>query len=85
MSSTKRVNVAATATTKAELPVSGPMLLGVVHRASGDIALVRRADRRIVRVSTGDRLDGLTVTAIGDAALHLSGAGRQTVLTIPGG
>jgi hypothetical protein len=85
MNRNTRVDVAATATTKAELPLSGPMLLGVFERPSGDIALVRRADRRVIRVKPGDSLDGMTVTAIGGAALHLAGGGREEVLTIPGG
>lgn len=60
-------------------------LLGTVTRPDTRIALVRHPSGRITRLSLGDRLDGNTVTAIGDGELHLTRNGKTTTLSLPKG
>jgi len=59
-------------------------LIGVTGTPSDRRALVRLPSGRFVRVGVGDRLDGGTVAAIGEASLQYVRNGRNVTLEIPG-
>lgn len=71
------------ATTKAALPLDQTALVGTLIRPDNRIALVRHPGGRIERLSVGDRLNGGTVTAIGEGELHLATAGKAVVYRLP--
>lgn len=77
--------VAAQATTAADTPLGGLVLLGVFQRPKGNEALVRSRGDKITRVTVGDKLDGATVVAIGADTLQLARGSDSEMLKIPGG
>ncbi len=60
-------------------------LIGVYGRPSSRYALVRLGNGRYQRVTTGDSLDGGSVTAIGESALNYVKRGRTIRLEVPSG
>lgn len=67
----------------AQSRVSDLMLLGTVTTPDGALALLRQ-DGEVLRVTVGDTVDALTVTAIADDTIYLAQGAQQTVLHIPG-
>ncbi len=59
-------------------------LLGVVAGPDGRTALLRLSDGSVRRVRVGDRIDGMTVAAVSDASVQLTGGEGRRVLTLPG-
>lgn len=59
-------------------------LIGVFGTPGDRRALVRLSGGRVVRVSVGDRLDGGTISAIGETELRYSSGGSNRVLRIGG-
>ena len=66
----------------AQSVVSDLMLLGTVITPDGTLALLRQ-DGDVLRVTVGDTVNALTVTAIAEDAIYLALGGQQTVLHIP--
>ncbi len=58
-------------------------LVGLFGSSEHRRAIVRMPNGRMEKVSTGDRLDGQQVAAIGKDSLRLSGNGRDLVLKMP--
>jgi hypothetical protein len=85
MSHDEDPTAAAAATSHAGLSATGPQLIGTFHLQSGPRALVRLPGGRVRTLVPGSRLDGATVTAIGDTAIYLSRNGVETVLSLPAG
>jgi hypothetical protein len=75
--------LADTATQHVDLPASGPLLLGLFHRADGAIALIRDDSGRTLFVAPGTRIGDAVVTAIGETALFLARDGEEQVLSLP--
>lgn len=68
------------------LPLDRLTLIGIFAKPGGNSALLRPEDGNIVSVAVGDRTLGLTITAIGDDAVHLVDAtGTPHVMQIPAG
>ncbi len=78
-------NVAETATSSANLPISGPILLGVFGNEQAPEALVRLPGGRLDTVSLGDRVSGREVVAIDETRIALARNGKATWLELPGG
>ncbi|MEB8386064.1 hypothetical protein OO012_02390 [Rhodobacteraceae bacterium KMM 6894] len=62
---------------------AGLMLLGTVSTPDGTRALLLQGDD-VMRVTVGDTVNALTVTAIGQGEIYLARGAEQTVLHIPG-
>lgn len=58
-------------------------LVGLFGSSKHRRAIVRLPNGRMAKVSTGDRLEGQQVAAIGDDSLRLSGGSRDLVLKMP--
>lgn len=76
------------ATAKATLPAAldthALSVIGVMVSNSGLAAFLRSSDGKIARVSPGDVVFGMTVTAIRDAQVMLTdSAGRTQALQLP--
>jgi hypothetical protein len=68
---------------RAQSTPSNLMLIGTVSTPDGARALLRQGTD-VLRVTVGDTVDALTVTAIAEGAIHLARGSEQTVLHIPG-
>ena len=74
---------AATKSVDAALPAAAFKLVGTVMAANGagSFAMVRRtADSQLVQLRAGDRVDGLTVSAIGADSVVLAGPAHSIVI-----
>lgn len=77
-------NVAKLATRQTALPGRTPILIGTFGLEQTMQALLRLPSGRMARVSPGDRVDGLRVTAIGPGMLRGERRGQPMTLTVPG-
>lgn len=77
-------SVADIATQSATLPGRTPILIGTFGATDGPEALLRLPSGRVARVSPGDRVAGLRITAIGQGMLQGERRGRMMTLTMPG-
>ena len=75
--------VATAATSHADLSAPPPILIGLIHRPDGALAMIRDARGRILTVAPGVRIGDALVLAIGETGLHLLQNGEERVLTIP--
>jgi CelD/BcsL family acetyltransferase involved in cellulose biosynthesis len=74
----------AQATLPAALDTHALSVIGVMVSNNGLAAFLRSSDGEIARVSPGDVVYGMTVTAIGDAQVMLTdSAGRTQALQLP--
>lgn len=80
-----RANVAKEATVKNVINLGKINLIGVYGTQSNRYALVRQPNGRIVRVSTGDTLDGGRVAAVTDDEVRYEKRGKLVVLAMPRG
>lgn len=78
-------NVADEATQTAQLTLSRVMLIGTAGADQAMSALVRLSGGRIVKVATGDRVDGGQVQFVQPGRMGLMRRGRVETLTLPGG
>ncbi|MFD1509321.1 pilus assembly protein PilZ [Lacimonas salitolerans] len=77
-------NVTDLATRQAALPGRTPILIGTFGAAEALHALLRLPSGQVARVSPGDQVDGLHVTAIAPGMLQGERRGRPMTLTMPG-
>ncbi|APX25134.1 MULTISPECIES: amidophosphoribosyltransferase [Salipiger] len=75
--------VAATATKRADIPRSGPVLLGIFGRDSAPRALVRLPGGRTASVRVGDRVGNRRVVAIDETRIALARNGKGYWLDLP--
>ncbi|MET4100704.1 hypothetical protein ABIE58_000115 [Roseovarius sp. MBR-78] len=73
----------AAATQQGALPAGRLSLLGTLHGPQSARALMRDGGR-VASVTTGDRIDGATVAAIGEGVVILARNGRAERLALPG-
>ena len=66
------------------LPRRGIVLLGTFVKPDGPYALIRAGDGRIARVSPGDRIGGLRITAIEPGLVHINRNDRPGRLRMAG-
>ncbi len=78
-------SVAKQATLRNAINLRQVNLIGVYGKPSSRRALVRLSNGRYQKVKVGDRIDGGTVAAIGDAELRYTKSGRNVTLTMPQG
>ena len=78
-------SVAKQATVRNAINLRQVNLIGVYGKPSSRRALVRLSNGRYQKVKVGDRIDGGTVAAIGDAELRYTKSGRNVTLTMPQG
>ncbi len=74
----------AAATQKNALPRRGIVLLGTFVKPDGPYALIRASDGRVTRVSPGDSIGGLHITAIEAGLIHINRNNRPGRLRIAG-
>jgi len=74
----------AAATQKNALPRRGIVLLGTFVKPDGPYALIRAGNGRIARVSPGDSVGGLRITAIEPGLVHTNRNNRPGRLRIAG-
>ena len=72
------------ATLAEAIPLDETALIGLFNSPDGGSALVRLRTGRIVRVATGETVDGGRVVAINEDGLRLQRGDDQVVLTMPG-
>ncbi|MBC7132860.1 MAG: hypothetical protein H5U16_07105 [Roseovarius sp.] len=75
----------AAATTTADLPRRGPVLLGTMHGPESARALLRLANGEIRTVETGARIGTARLVAIGEGVVILDDRGRAERLEMPRG
>lgn len=78
-------NVAKIATTRADIPRSGPMLIGVFGKEDSPKALIRLPSGKVHEVTRGDRLGTDMVLAIAADEVILKGGSATTRLSLPRG
>ena len=78
---TTNARVAQYATKQAKL--DSTTLIGIFGSSNRPGALVRESNGRVTRVAVGDRIDGATVSAIGETRLVLSRRRTTKVLELP--
>jgi hypothetical protein len=83
MPSRTNARVASAATAHADLSSRPPILIGLIHRPYGSLAMIRDAAGRVLTVAPGVRIGDALVTAIGETGLHLEENGEERVLSIP--
>ena len=72
------------ATLPEALDVSALSVIGLLEAHDGAVALLRSSDGQVARVTTGDAVFGMTITAIGDAQILLTDRwGRTQSLKLP--
>jgi hypothetical protein len=81
---TAAASAARAATIRGAAPGRQTSLLGVIAGPNGRVALLRTPDGQVRRMRVGDRIEGMTVSAVGDSSVQLQGGGARTVLTVPG-
>ena len=74
----------ADATVPEALPLDRTALIGLFHGPDGSSALLRLRSGSVVKVGTGETVDGGRVTAINQDGLRLRKGDEEIVLTIPG-
>ena len=72
------------ATLAQAIPLDETALVGLFNSPDGGSALVRLRSGRIVRVATGETVDGGRVVAINEDGLRLQRGDRQVLLSMPG-
>lgn len=80
-----RASVAQQATMVSALDLGRMNLIGISGASSNRAALIRQSNGRIARVKVGDRVDGGTVAAITENAVHYQKGGRMLALEMPRG
>ena len=79
------VSVARRATIENVFDMRNLALVGIYGSTNDRRALLRLANGRYVKVKTGDRVDGGTITAINASSVTYRKGGRNTALQMPGG
>lgn len=76
-------SAARAATIRGAAPARQTSLLGVIAGPNGRVALLRSSTGEVRRMKVGDRIEGMTVAAVGDSSVQLQGGDGRTVLTVP--
>ncbi|WP_136682584.1 hypothetical protein [Falsirhodobacter xinxiangensis] len=80
-----RASVAQQATMVSALDLGRMNVIGISGTSSNRAALIRQSNGRVSRVRVGDRVDGGTVAAITENAVHYQKGGRMLALEMPRG
>ncbi|TRW98332.1 hypothetical protein FNJ84_06015 [Paracoccus sp. M683] len=79
---TTAASVAAAATVKDGITVNRTQIIGTIGAGKGSRALVRLSNGRIITLRLGDRINGGTITAIGNSRITYVKGGRSSDLAV---
>jgi hypothetical protein len=80
---TAGASAARAATIRGAAPPRQTSLLGIIAGPNGRVALLRSSTGEVRRMKVGDRIEGMTVAAVGDNSVQLQGGDGRRVLTVP--
>ncbi|AUH34837.1 hypothetical protein [Paracoccus tegillarcae] len=74
--------VAATATVKDGIPLKRTQIIGTIGAGKGSRALVRLSNGKIITLRLGDKINGGTITEIGNSRITYAKGGRSSQLAV---
>ena len=78
-------SVAAAATVKDGIHINRTQIIGTIGAGKASRALVRLSNGRVLTLRLGDKINGGTITAIGDSRITYSKGGRSQQLSVLNG
>ena len=78
-------NAAASATVKDGIQLSSTQIIGTIGAGRASRALVRLSNGRVLTLRIGDRINGGTISEIGDSRITFVKGGQAQALAVLGG